>query len=346
MDGTGQQLLASLGGIFVNFNGFMSVGSKMVFATYEYVGGSPPYVYDTLSVNLDGTGEISIDSEATPGGFVPSFKDDTNNLVYGIYYGPNAGIVKLDTTGVANTSFITPSFVSGGSVSQIEYYTEKNKIVYIADKDVDNDYELFVVDFDGSNSLELSGTIVTNGDVDEFIVNKSNDTVIFLADKDTDGAQELYSVKLDGTGLIKISGTTLPGSVITNFQLTNDNSKICFIADRLVLLRSELFCSNVDGSGLYKVNLDFEDVGGVKSFKMVPDSSGLVFLANQQDYLTYEVFKHRFSTAKTERVFDKLAVGMTTTYFDITPDSKNVFLESNIWEKSTDLHIFVRPLWQ
>src|SRR6185369_6050979 len=77
---------------------------------------------------------------------------------------PHLSSVPLD--GSAAGASLTPAFVAGGSVEHYELSPNSDRVVYLADQDVNERFELYSAPFDGSAAaVRLNGDLVANGDV-------------------------------------------------------------------------------------------------------------------------------------------------------------------------------------
>ncbi len=68
-------------------------------------------------------------------------------------------------------------------------------MVYLADQDTDNVFELYSVPIGGpaTAGIKLNGTLVAGGDVSPgFQISPDSGRVLYIADQDTDNVFELY----------------------------------------------------------------------------------------------------------------------------------------------------------
>ena len=115
-------------------------------------------------------------------------------------------------------------------------------VVFIADKDNDEVFELYVSLNDGDTVLKLSGTMVLNGDVIDFKISPNGSRVAYRADQDTPGVIELYVNSIDGGTPVLVSGfaplsipdydvEVEPNVTFDAFNWSPDSSLIAYIAD-------------------------------------------------------------------------------------------------------------------
>ena len=82
-------------------------------------------------------------------------------------------------------------------------------MVYWADQETDNVYELYSVPLGGpaAAGVKLNGAMVTGGYVHNFLISPDSSRVVYLADQQTDNVYELYSVPLGGPAAAGSSST-------------------------------------------------------------------------------------------------------------------------------------------
>ena len=141
-----------------------------------------------IAVTPDGTRVLFVRDEQTPG------KRELHSLLLT----PGAQPVRLDDAlgadrGVLYGVYPTP---------------DSTRVLYAADRDANEVYELYVVPVDGSQApLELSGTLVSGGDVTNLSnpswtsvwITPDSTRAVYAADALVDNRADLYSVPLDGS---------------------------------------------------------------------------------------------------------------------------------------------------
>lgn len=85
-----------------------------------------------------------------------------------------------------------------GSVGQRVISPRGERVVFVADREVNDRFELYSVPLDGGpEPLKLSGALVAAGDVSRFELSPDGTHAVYQADQEVDQHQELYSVRLD-----------------------------------------------------------------------------------------------------------------------------------------------------
>jgi Tol biopolymer transport system component len=85
-----------------------------------------------------------------------------------------------------------------GNVSFFAISPDSSRVVYIADQDTDEVFELYSVPLGGGTVTKLNAPFTTDGEVFAFLISPDSSRVIYLADQDSDTVNELYSVPLGG----------------------------------------------------------------------------------------------------------------------------------------------------
>jgi Tol biopolymer transport system component len=192
--------------------------------------------------------------------------------------GPASEGVKLNKT-----------LVAGGGLAGLTISPDSSRVVYRADQEVDQAFELYSVPLAGpaSEGVKLNGALVIGGWVEHgYVVSPDNNRVVYRADQDTDQMTELYSVPLNGPASagLKLNGA-LPagGDVAFGFDISPDSSYVVYRADQDSDGVMELYSVPLAGpaSAGAKVNGPLTTGGNVSNFEVSPDSASIVYLADQ-----------------------------------------------------------------
>lgn len=94
-----------------------------------------------------------------------------------------------------------PLVAGGGLASPFLFAPDSARVLYRADQDVDQRFDLYSVPVDGSASPLMLDTPRANADVEAgFQLLPDGAEVAYRADSDVDGVVELYRAPIDGTG--------------------------------------------------------------------------------------------------------------------------------------------------
>ncbi|MGB5426569.1 MAG: hypothetical protein WBN95_07250 [Gammaproteobacteria bacterium] len=206
-----------------------------------------------------------------------------------------------------------------------------DRIIYIADGDVDGVDELYLADTGAPGvATRLNGALVAGGNVTDFIVSADHSRVLYRADQDTDDVFELYLVDVTAPGSsTRINGLLVNGGdVSAKFMFSPDATQVVYQADEDVNGVYELFLVNIASPG-FAANLSGPMAGGgnvLGAFQFTPDGSRVVYLADEMINGVNELFMVDISIpGVSTRVNGPLVGGGDVTAdFVISPDSGQI----------------------
>ena len=156
------------------------------------------------------------------------------------------------------------------------------RVVFRADLDVDEVFEIFSAPTDGSAApVQLNGTLTQHGDVGEdFEIAPDGSHVAFLADGRVNTIDELYCAPIDGSAPAVRVSVNAAVEFVTVFRFTPDSTRLVF-QGRTSDQRDELWCVPLDGSSALEVSDDMPPGGNpFDNFTISPDSTLLVYVAD------------------------------------------------------------------
>jgi len=295
-------------------------------------------VFELYSVPLGGeTAGIKLNSNLVSGGDVSIFQISPggNRVVYGadqdaftrleLYSvsinGPTGSAIKLNGPLVAN-----------GEVSEFQISPDGNWVVYQADKDIDNVFELYSVPIGGptGSDIKLNSPLAPNRNIDSIQISPNSRRVVYRADQDTDNVGEIFSVPIEGgTPGIKLNGLLLADEVVSFFLISPDSSRVVYQIFRIFdIQRRDLISVSIAGpvNGIINLSAPMTAGGSVRDFQISPDSSRVVFQADKQTAGVYELFSVPLGgpAAAVFKVNGPLATGGNAGLFQISRDSGRV----------------------
>ena len=172
-----------------------------------------------------------------------------------------------------------------GDVLETRYSADGQWLVYRADRDQDEVFELFSVRADGSSaSVRLDTVAVLGGDVLSFALDASGARVVYRADQEADGVFELFVVPLDGSSApLKLNGALVAGGDVEEYALSADGTRVVYRSDTFSNNRFNLLSVPLDRS-LAPVVINTPLGGGgsdVEEFALTPDGQRAVFHLDQ-----------------------------------------------------------------
>lgn len=144
-----------------------------------------------------------------------------NSAITGLYSVAPDGTERVELLG---------AMVTGGTLTYLTL--DSQNMVFIADKLVDERFELFSVPVAGGAIVKLNPTLTANGDVsfaDNAGAKLSSDGthVLYVADQEINDSESLYSVPVGGGTASAIGGPAVLGtSTIRGFSLSTDGERV------------------------------------------------------------------------------------------------------------------------
>jgi Tol biopolymer transport system component len=262
-------------------------------------------VFEIFSVPVTGGTPVKLSGAMATGGDVSTsglqFSPNGNHVIYfadqnadnvnELFSVPSAGgtAVKLNGALVANGD------VSG---SGILISPDSSRVIYTADQDADNVFDIFSAPIAGGAPVKLSGPMVANGDVSVGSGGRTftpdGSRVIYTADQDTDEVVELYSVPSAGGTSIKLNGPMASGGDLqpNSLAVSPNGSRVLYVADQQTDGLAELFMVPATGGTPVKINGPLASGGGVATAggQFTPDGNRIVYVAQQDTAGTAELY--------------------------------------------------------
>ena len=266
------------------------------------LGGSAPVrLSQPLSGNLDVTADLVLSRD---GSRVAFRADADQDEVYELYSVSVAGgpVAKLSGTMVAGGDI--PAALGTPRIPQFEFSPDGSRVVYRADQDADEVYELYSAPADGSApGVKLHPGLTGSQDVAllGFRITPDSARVVFAADTQVAGRVEVWSAPTDGSAApVKLSGPMTSGGSLRLeapygaryfLQLAPGGRHVYYLADQDMDETFELYRAPVDGSAaVVKGNAALVAGGDVTGFAPGPIGAGLLYLADQEADDVFELY--------------------------------------------------------
>ncbi len=151
--------------------------------------------------------------------------------LYSVQY--DGSVLRFDIPVVVNRK-ISGDMPDFGDVKWFAVAPDGRRVAFLADREVDERFELYTVNVDGTNLRRVSGSIVDEGDVDFFSSSWSADGnwLAYKGDMVVDEKQELFIVRPDGTGRRNLSGTLPDYADVKKFKWSPDGAMLYYTCDR------------------------------------------------------------------------------------------------------------------
>ncbi len=286
-------------------------------------GGSPTELSDPVpdgrlrvdrAYPVSETFQISADSQwvAFDGEFLA---EGAASWVYGVFSVPLSGGSASPRSELLSTAAQLGDF----SISP-----SSDRLVYIAEQDLDGVSELFSSPVTGGGSTKLSAPQMSlGGNVTDIQLSPDGQFAVYRADHDVEGIFELYTVSNASGGMIKLNGTLLAGNVEPDFQISADGSRVVYRAKQDDRHQTDLYSVWLTGGGRVTLNRPLAE-GEVHDFEISADGRRVVYRAAQ----THSSSPRLYSVPSTGGQVTKID-GLSTRYgsvrsFQVAPEGSSV----------------------
>ncbi len=258
-------------------------GAQVIFDAHEGGLGS-----ELQAVAIDGGPVTELTDELLDDGEVVAFEvtaDGSRAVFVSGRYSREFQLYSVPVDGSTGPVRLNGDLVPGGSVDfAFQVGPDALTVVYRADQERNEVFELFAVPADGSSGpVKVSGTLVGGGDAQPAFRITHDGTVVFSADRTVNQVFELFAAPIAGSAEpVKLSGTLVAGGdVEPDFELAPDGARVVFRADLELDERFDLYAAPRDGS-LAPVRLSGPLVAGgdVLDVRVSPDGQRAVYRAD------------------------------------------------------------------
>ena len=192
---------------------------------------------------------------------------------------------------------LNKSMVDGGSVVAFDINADGSRVVYRADQDTNDVYELFSVPSagPGSSSVKLNLPQPAGVYIPSFKISPDGSRVVYHASQEFAGMQELYSVPIAGPASqsVEINGLLIPEGDVFDYTISPDSSRVAYTADQDTDSVYELYSTPITGPSTEASKLSGPGMSGAVLdyvFLFAPDSSRVVYIADQEISSVYELY--------------------------------------------------------
>ena len=256
---------------------------------------------------------------------------DSSRVVYRIF-DASAELFQLysaDTDASGTETRLNGGLVAGGDVDGDDYVISPDSqfVVYLADQETDDLFELYRVPITGGSTTKLSGAVSAPGVIEgSTYLSPDGEYVVFRLS--SSGALQLFAARADGTGSrVRLNGTlTSGGQVDGSIFITPNSQRVVYMADQDTDDVFELYSvpigggTNVKISGPTQLNvIDHDDSDG-DTILITPDSTRAVFKANTLGGAP-GLYSAPVAGGSATRLSDPLTGGHIFNDFRVTPDS-------------------------
>ena len=192
---------------------------------------------------------------------------------------------------------LNKSMVDGGSVAAFDINADGSRVVYRADQDTNDVYELFSVPSagPGSSSVKLNLPQPAGVYIPSFKISPDGSRVVYHASQEFAGMQELYSVPIAGPASqsVEINGLLIPEGDVFDYTISPDSSRVAYSADQDTDGVYELYSTPITGPSTEASKLSGPGMSGTVVayvFLFAPDNSRVVYIADQEVSSVFELY--------------------------------------------------------
>lgn len=211
--------------------------------------------------------------------------------------------------------------VTSGDVSSFRASPDGTWLVFRADAEQDERFELFALSAAGGPAVKLNGVLVPGGDVapdfgytvqPNYAVSPDSTRVVYAADQDVDERFELYSTPIDGGIAVRLNAP-FASETLATFAIAPDSSRVVY---RTSEAAPHLWSVPI-GGGLAL------DLGTGGEFAISPDASHVVFLDTARSGLQ-ELYRAPLVGGGATKLNPALVSGGAVLDLRIAPDGSRV----------------------
>lgn len=249
----------------------------------------------------------------------------------------------LEHRRLLSTVRLDHSAALGGDVTAYDVSPDGRFGVYIADAVVDEQFELYSIDFTSGQTRQLSDH-VSVGDVLDFEISPQADRVVYRA-RSSANLTELYSVQLVGGGSTKLNGPLVEGGNVESvtslangdrepattpaYAVSPDGSRVVYLADQAVDEVFELYSVPITGGPATTLNdRSLPEADVYPGFQISQDSSRVIYLSRVLDPKDPELFSVPVTGGTPTRLHelndDLRDNPYSITSFKVSPDNRSV----------------------
>ena len=179
------------------------------------------------------------------------------------------------------------SLVTGGDVSEMFVRPDGDRVLYLADQEVDERLELFSVSAGGGPESKLNGALVQGGNVlaSGVTFSPNGARVLYMADQEQEQRFELYSVPTLGGSPVRLNATLANGGDVTpgSQRFSPDGTRVIYHADQDQNDVFELFSVPSVGGTPVRLNGELILHGDVNStgLQIDPNGARVLYTADQ-----------------------------------------------------------------
>ncbi|MEZ5405871.1 MAG: hypothetical protein R3F23_06775 [Verrucomicrobiia bacterium] len=191
------------------------------------------------------------------------------------------GSTKLNPPMTAGGRTYLANFVGGDS----EY------VVFVARLAGNQPSELFRVNYEQGNVVNLSGVLPPQAVVSDFSFSPDKKWIVFYLLHLDDWHWELFSVPVAGGPVVKLNGALVNGGSVHAWWVSPDSKRVVYTADQQINDLVEIFSSRIEGGDNFRVNPDIPLWAIAFDPIITPDSQSVVYCSDFEKDNVAQIYK-------------------------------------------------------
>lgn len=239
--------------------------------------------------------------------------------------------LKTTTTNSAPNEFINQNLSGSmqrwGEVREYKISLDNNYVIFRADKDHDEIFELYSVPILGGTPIKLNEPFPINSysEVESFQISSDSKYVVYSADHPNNNVTQIYSVPIHGGTSVNLNGDLVEWGMVHSFKISPDGKSVIFMADKETLYKRELYSTSIIGGSLTNLTPNI----GIKEYKISPNSERVIYIANQDTNDVYELYSVSINGGSTTKLNGALVSDGDVSSFKISSDSNYVVYQAD-----------------
>ncbi len=260
------------------------------------------------------------------------------NRVYHRYWLVTTLILFLCASSVVSSSAANPWYkLSGamqpnGDIESFEISPDSQYVVFTADQESDEVFDLYSVASAGGTPIRLSSLRATAGQpeyIESYAISPDSKRVVFIGSQNEAGLLELYSVPIMGpaSAVTKLNRTLPEDADLWAFSISPDSKKVVYSADQDNAKTNEIYAVPIAGpaSAGIKLNDTVVNGGSLYAFVISPDSKRVIYRGDQDSVEVRELYSVPITGGVSPTKLNKTLVDNGDVEgFEIDPSSQLV----------------------
>lgn len=248
--------------------------------------------------------------------------------------------------GGAPASKLSGSMVEDGSVFEYAISDDSRLVIYRADREVNERFELYQTSLATAINEKLSGTAISGTDVVSFQISPDSSKVVFVTANSSTNSVQLKSASLPFAGgePVALSPLFPSGSTIGRYGISANSQRIVYLAENDPWNIYNLYGVAIDGTGTTRQYNAALSIGkSVKEFAISPNSQYVAFIADQSVAGTDSIYSTPILNEGATQLSGLPAQEGVVKALKITPDSTRVVYRTELTATNTS-HLYSAPI--